>query len=221
MGAEVAAAGIAAGEGLATSAFNAWQASKARSWQERMSNTAHQREVKDLRAAGLNPILSASKGGPGASTPSGSSAQAAQTDVSGKYLQGALAKGQMALQNAQAHQAHSAAALSAAQANDISITQRERLNKLLAEVQLLKEDKAYRAGQGMAQQPLIDAYEARLKQLMAESQSSAYQVSKDKAESDFYKGVGGKVAPWMKLVPAGGLIDRFMRPGTINRRGRR
>ena len=60
-------------------AFNADQALTNREWQERLSNTAMQRRVADLQAAGLNPMLAYSQGG--AAVPSGGYASSVSPDA--------------------------------------------------------------------------------------------------------------------------------------------
>nr|DAH95251.1 MAG TPA: minor capsid protein [Microviridae sp.] len=74
--------------------YNSAEAQKNRDWQEMMSNTAYQRAMADMKAAGLNPILAANLGG--ASTPGG-----AVGTISGASmgLQGASAASISALGN--------------------------------------------------------------------------------------------------------------------------
>ena len=52
-----------------------------RAWQTQMSNTAHTREIADLRNAGLNPILSSKNSG----APTGAGAMAQTPDFSKSY----------------------------------------------------------------------------------------------------------------------------------------
>lgn len=201
------AGGIAAGQGIITSAFNMREAEKNRDFQERMSNTAHQREVADLRAAGLNPILSAKHGG--ASSPSGATAQATAPDILHSALSAARTE-------AQIKDINSAAALKDAQKSDILATQAARLDLLINEkLKLITDMGVGNANIGRIIEE-VQNIEKQRDLLNLDIKHSALSLEKSKADAQFYKGLGGDVERWINLIP--NLPDLIrLRRGSRNR----
>lgn len=112
--------------------FSNYQANKAWSRQKQAAQSAHQWEVADLRAAGLNPILSAT-GGNGANLPSVAVAQNANSEAPNligmmSALQGIrnqkeqekVLKAQQNLLDYQAHREQNASILLRAQADRVN-----------------------------------------------------------------------------------------------------
>lgn len=148
----------------ANNAFNADQAQKNRDFQQQSifqqesfqnneSSSAWQRGVKDMEAAGLNPMLAYSQGG--ASTPSGSSASGSTASASGNPVmqQSAGAAVQAAMQ----------AASSAASVDNLQANARKANSEALVNAAMVPEiQQRVRTGQSSAGQ-----MEATTKRILA------------------------------------------------------
>lgn len=201
---------------------SARQADINRQFQSDMSGTAHQREVDDLRKAGLNPILSAR--GSGASTPSGSAA--AQVNPVGHSFDNAV----------------SSALAVRKQKAEIDLINSQN-DKVKAETDVTAQNSAFLPMKFMADLDLLDAQtiNARHSALQSASQANVntqifnkvfgevgklkvdtdtarlmYEMMKTKMpgmklEEDVYSGKAGEFLKYMQLLFGSGSAGSLIR----------
>jgi len=176
------AAAIAAGAAVAGSAVNYISQQSTNNQMRDMARKAHQREVQDLRKAGLNPILSANKG---AMTPSLEAPRVDTTALSTSAYNAAMMKSTLGLQSAQTESAMGAAQASSAQAEGTRLNNDFSRSANIARLEVLKNEVIQSDLNNQTKRKQVEEIDANINKIRAETLRLGWSAKNEQKDFEY------------------------------------